>query len=410
MTRRNQPTFFEANRLDLGESIELTRDSLRFHGASHDHWAIAYSGGKDSTTVLTLVIHLIRTGQVDAPKRLTVCYADTRMENPVLAATAAQLLAILAAEGVEVRVAVAPMDKRFYPYLLGRGVPPPNNSTFRWCTRQIKVDPMVAELTALVGDVLSAGKVLMLTGVRLGESAARDGRIAVSCGKNGAECGQGWYQEALPGDLCATLAPILHWRTCLVWDWLIGPSYFGHNLPTQPVAEAYGLAEDGSLAEQDTRTGCNGCPLATVDTALDNLLRLPKWFYLEPLKELRPLYRWLREPSQRLRKPGFERSKDGTIRYTNRMGPLTFDARRTGLAEVLDIQARCNAQAPPGSPLVDTLNAEEVARINELIAANTWPNGWDGTEPRADAPFLRRWVDGSTQSELFHEYEFEEAA
>jgi hypothetical protein len=33
---------------------------------------------------------------------------------------------------------------------------------------------------------------------------------------------------------------------------------------------------------------------------------------------------------------------------------------------------------------VDILNTEEEARIRELIAANAWPDKWDGTEPRAD--------------------------
>ncbi|TEB41488.1 FAD synthetase, partial [Flavobacterium circumlabens] len=54
--------------------------------------------------------------------------------------------------------------------------------------------------------------ILMLTGVRLGESAVRDQRINTSCSKDGAECGQGWYQSGLQNDLCSTLAPILHWR------------------------------------------------------------------------------------------------------------------------------------------------------------------------------------------------------
>jgi hypothetical protein len=35
----------------------------------------------------------------------------------------------------------------------------------------------------------------MLTGVRIGESAARDQRIALSCTKDGGECGQGWFQQ-----------------------------------------------------------------------------------------------------------------------------------------------------------------------------------------------------------------------
>jgi DNA sulfur modification protein DndC len=384
-----ESTFFDSARMSLGESIDLTVQSLEAYGPSHNHWAIAYSGGKDSTTLLTVVMHLIRTGRVAGPKRLTVCYADTRMELPPLAHSAASMLGILRDEGVEVREVMAPMDKRFLVYMLGRGVPPPNNNTFRWCTRQIKVDPMKDELERLVGE--SGGKVLMLTGVRVGESAQRDQRIALSCGKNGAECGQGWYQETLPGTLCDTLAPILHWRTCLVWDWLSGlmPAELRHGYPTRLVAEAYGQNEEGGKAEEAARTGCNGCPLATVDLALDTLLKSPKWAYLAPLKELRPVFRWLREPAQRLRKPGFETSKSGKVRHTNRMGPLTLVARRVALGHVLGIQARCNEESPAGSPSVDMLNADEVDRINELIEANTWPQKWDGDEPTASNPGLR---------------------
>jgi len=99
---------------------------------------------------------------------------------------------------------MAPIEKRFLTYILGRGVPPPNNATFRWCTRQIKVDPMKAALELLYK---STGKVLMLTGVRQGESAIRDQRIIMSCSKDGAECGQGWYQQTMPESVCDTLGP-----------------------------------------------------------------------------------------------------------------------------------------------------------------------------------------------------------
>lgn len=72
---------FEAGaaRLQMTESIELTRQSLQAHGAEHDHWAIAWSGGKDSSATLTMVIWMIESGMVKRPNRLTVLYADTRM-------------------------------------------------------------------------------------------------------------------------------------------------------------------------------------------------------------------------------------------------------------------------------------------------------------------------------------------
>ncbi|KAA0579058.1 phosphoadenosine phosphosulfate reductase family protein [Azospirillum sp. B21] len=395
---RAQPTLFEDMRTTLPEAIDLTVQSLQAYGPQHEHWAIAYSGGKDSTATLTLIMHLIEIGRVSAPKSLTVCYADTRMELIPLAFAASRIMEQLRARGVDVRVAVAPMDLRMMVNMLGRGVPPPSNS-FRWCTRQIKVEPMQAVLAELLEKV--PGTILMLTGVRIGESAARDARIAVSCGKDGAECGQGWYQEVLPDAAgirgrIATLAPILHWRVCQVWDWLMfeAPAL---GWATADVADAYG----GDEAEEvNARTGCIGCPLASRDLALETVLRSPRWAYLRPLADLKPLvYRELRKPKWRLRKTGMDEA--GNIaagKNKQRMGPITLDGRRMALERVLDIQGRCNeAAARLGRPTVDLLNAEEEARIWELIAAKTWPQGWDGDEPTGDVPLDLVYRDGLVQ-------------
>ena len=60
----------------------------------------------------------------------------------------------------------------------------------------------------------------------------------------------------------------------------------------------------------------------------------------------------------------------------------------------LDIQRRAR---------VDLINAEEEARIRELIAARTFPDKWSGDEPRADT-----WLDavlpsGAVQPILFRD-------
>jgi DNA sulfur modification protein DndC len=378
-----QLTLFANARLGYDEAMAMTVDSLLAYSERHDTWCIAWSGGKDSTTLLTVVLHLIAEGLVEKPKRLIVCYADTRMELPPLAHVAKLLIDRLTAEGVEVRVVMAPMDKRYFVYMLGRGVPPPNNNTFRWCTRQIKVDPMQKEIERVVEG--EGGNVLMLTGVRQGESAIRDGRIAMSCSRDGAECGQGWYQQ-MTGRGFATLAPIIHWRVCNVWDWLkiFAPSKRYGQWPTAMLADAYG----GEEAEEiNARTGCVGCPLAQKDTALDAVIAISSWSHLAPLRELRPLYRELREPKNRLRQPGGEARKDGTLSPNqHRMGPLTIDARKYALAKVLAIQSRCNADS--SRPAVDILNTEEVARIEELIALRTFPQKWTGDEALASEPFI----------------------
>ncbi len=313
-----------AQRLQMTESIELTIQSMQAYGADHEHWAVAWSGGKDSTTTLTLLIWLIDTGRVKAPKTLTVFYADTRQELPPLAIAAHQIMDELRDRGIHVEVVCAPLDKRFMVYILGRGVPPPNNNTLRWCTRQIKIDPMQSALEQRLAAL--DGNVLMITGVRQGESAIRDKRIEMSCGTDGAECGQGWYQKVLPeakglkGRL-ATLAPLLHWRV----------------------------------------------------------------------------------PQHRLRKAGIERLKDGSIAANpQRMGPILLESRLMGLERVLAIQAECNAAADRlGRPRIDLINAEEESRIRELIAAGTWPDGWDGDEPIATTPLDKIFADGAVQPLLF---------
>lgn len=402
----DQASIFDGGqRLQMTESIELTIQSLNAYGPDHKHWGVAWSGGKDSSATLTLLAYLLDTGKVARPETLTVFYADTRMELPPLAIAAAQMMDDLRDRGIDVRVVRAPLDKRFFVYILGRGVPPPSNNTLRWCTRQIKVDPMEEALRTRVGEL--DGSILMITGVRQGESAIRDRRIEMSCGKDGAECGQGWYQQILPNarglrGRLATLAPLLHWRVCHVWEWLkhwAPEAEFG-DWPTRIIADAYG----GDEAEEiNARTGCTGCPLAQEEKALDTVLLNPRWSHLEPLKGLKPLYRELREPHHRIRKAGLERLKSGEIaKNPQRMAPLTFEARLMGLERVLCIQAECNAAArAQGRPEIDLLNAEEEARIRELIAAGTWPDRWDGDEPRADTVLPVVYQNGAVQPLLF---------
>lgn len=387
-------SLFESDRLQLREAIEQTALSLQAYAERYRHWAIAFSGGKDSSAVVTLVAHLIEAGRIPAPESLTVLYADTRMELLPLQVHALGILEELRQRDIETRVVLPALDDRFFVYMLGRGVPPPNNRTLRWCTAQIKIEPMLAALKDL--RERAGQKLLMLTGVRLGESAARDQRIALSCSRDNAECGQGWLQVTTPDAIADTLAPILHWRVCNVWAWLTAhaPSL---GFPTTAIAAAYG----GDEAEElHARTGCCGCPLASRDVALDAVCRQPQWEYLAPLKRLRPLYEELRFTRRfRLRKAGAETLKDGSLASNpQRIGPLTIEARLYGLSAVLEIQGQVNDVARSlGRPEIDLLNAEEGARIRELIAANTWPNKWTGDEPTADVLIERIHGDGTVQ-------------
>lgn len=270
-------SLFEEERLTLLNSIELSAESLRHYGSFYKHWAIAFSGGKDSAATVTLVAHLLETGRVPLPESLTILYADT-------------------------------------------------------------------------------------------------------------------------------LAPIVHWRVCHVWDWLLQAD-LELGFPTFEIARIYGQNVSEGEEPLNARTGCMGCPLVQQDAALDRLVAQPEWAYLAPLQKLRPLYWEIKRPQYRHRKHG-EVNKDGSLAAKqNRLGPLTLSARRWMLEQVLSIEAAVNEAAQSlAQPQLSLINAEELARIEELIAAKTYPEKWDGTEHRGDEWLPEILPDGSVQNLLFDSF------
>lgn len=409
------PTLFEGSRLTMTEATEKTVEALNVHLEQYEHLAVAFSGGKDSSATVTMIAHLIATGEVTQPKSLIVFYADTRLELTPLHQSAMGILQALEERGIETQIVKPEMDDRFFVYILGRGVPPPSN-TFRWCTSQLKIEPMQKALESRavalgMGEMVlderrgrevyrgfGREKILMITGVRLGESAARDERIVLSCSRDGAECGQGWLQQSARDGLNDTLAPLLHWRVCHVWDWL-NLFQSDHGFPTRMIAECYGGDE---ATEINARTGCVGCNLASRDLALETLLRKfpEQWGYLAPLHRLRGIYAEMKKPENRLRKWREQRADGSLAANQGRLGPLTFSARRRFLAEIEQVQNEINIS--PGrdittQPFVSLISFDEKARIVELIEAETWPQGWNGDEMVGDQATDKMFRDGTIQ-------------
>ncbi|MGO4170199.1 hypothetical protein [Novosphingobium sp. YAF33] len=52
------------------KGVELTLQSLRAYWSDHEHFAVAWFGGKDSTALLTVLIHLIDAGLLPQPECL----------------------------------------------------------------------------------------------------------------------------------------------------------------------------------------------------------------------------------------------------------------------------------------------------------------------------------------------------
>jgi DNA sulfur modification protein DndC len=83
-----QQELFQGSQMSQLEALQLTHMYLKDYFERYSYVAIAFSGGKDSTALVSTVIHAIESGIVRRPKSLTVIYADTRLELPPLNAIA----------------------------------------------------------------------------------------------------------------------------------------------------------------------------------------------------------------------------------------------------------------------------------------------------------------------------------
>jgi DNA sulfur modification protein DndC len=397
-SRASNVGFFQDSALTLQEAIELVISSILAYALEYRHWAIAFSGGKDSSTVLALILHLIEAGRIPRPDSLTVLYADTRMELPMLHASAQTLLEEARARGCRIITVIPPLEDRFFVRMLGKGYPPPHNG-FRWCVGLLKIKPMQAALHAIY-ELCGKEKFLTLTGMRVGESAVRDRRFLTACSKNDGECSQGWYQKTTPASISDVLAPVLHMRVCHVAD-ILGFEAPEWGFTTLPVLRAYG-ADAGDSESLAARTGCIRCPVAGHDTTLDRVIKFPEWAYLTPFSDLLRVYTRLSSSHSRLRKTG-ERKKNGDLsKRPMREGPLTMRSRLWGLAQIKAIQDEVNRVAvATGRPEVWLINQEEEEEIHRLIQANTWPDKWDGTEVEATEMVNITLSEGVVQPILF---------
>jgi 3'-phosphoadenosine 5'-phosphosulfate sulfotransferase (PAPS reductase)/FAD synthetase len=76
------PTLWDGqeHRKTLPEAIEETIAAFtRIDAWQYAIWNIGYSGGKDSTALVTLLAHLIVSGRLPRSERIVVQYADTGM-------------------------------------------------------------------------------------------------------------------------------------------------------------------------------------------------------------------------------------------------------------------------------------------------------------------------------------------
>lgn len=160
---------------------EIT-DQYMYAQDLHRPWIIGFSGGKDSTVLLTLVWIALRRirENVEIPFQLkrpvyVVCN-DTMVENPIITAYVETVLSKIESAArdqdlpVHVKKTTPKLDESFFLNVIGKGYPVPNN-TFRWCTDKLKIRPTS---TFLHEQIDEKGEAIVLLGTRYEESKSRE--------------------------------------------------------------------------------------------------------------------------------------------------------------------------------------------------------------------------------------------
>ena len=143
-------------------------------------WIIGFSGGKDSTTVLTLVWRALlsvkeQKGADALTREVYVVNNDTLVENPIITDYVLEVLDYIKRAAVDqqlpvkVKVTLPKLEDSFWISFLGKGYPVPNNQ-FRWCTERLKIKPTSQ---FILDKVDAMGEAIVLIGTRLSESATR---------------------------------------------------------------------------------------------------------------------------------------------------------------------------------------------------------------------------------------------
>lgn len=161
--------------------IDEILDQYMYADTTDRPWIIGFSGGKDSTVLLTLVWLALRKIKEEkiVPFQLrrpiyVVCN-DTMVENPIISTYVDEVLNQIEKQAREedmpifVRKTIPKLEDSFWVNVIGKGYPVPNTA-FRWCTDKMKIKPTARFITEQVDE---CGEAIILIGTRKAESATR---------------------------------------------------------------------------------------------------------------------------------------------------------------------------------------------------------------------------------------------
>ena len=169
------------NNTRIDNIIDEIIDQYTYADTSQRPWIIGFSGGKDSTVLLTLVwLALIKIRDsfpypYQLRRSIYVVCNDTMVENPIITEYVFEVLNSIEKAAKEqdlpifIKITTPKLEDSFWVNVLGKGYPVPN-TVFRFCTEKLKIKPTSQFILEQI-DVM--GEAIVLIGTRLAESANR---------------------------------------------------------------------------------------------------------------------------------------------------------------------------------------------------------------------------------------------
>ena len=145
----------------------------------HDNrpWLIGYSGGKDSTLLVSLVIETVmRLPERERTKHIFIVTSDTGVENPIVkkymhsSSNKINEFSKKINANIQADIIYPEVVQSYWSLVIGLGYPTPEPPGFRWCTERLKILPMNRYTNSIIEQ---HGEVILLLGVRKAESSTR---------------------------------------------------------------------------------------------------------------------------------------------------------------------------------------------------------------------------------------------
>lgn len=355
---------------NISNIIDELLDQYQEEDRYNRPWIIGFSGGKDSTVLLTLTwLALIKAKNagIDLKRQIYVVCNDTMVENPVIEEYVTTVLKLIqeAAKEQELPITVKQttpaIEDTFWSCVIGKGYPVPNNS-FRFCTERMKIKPTSNFIT---NQVEENGEAIILIGTRLDESQHR----AQSIKKHEIK-GHRLSKHPLNPNTY-TYAPIKNLMLEEVW-WIINvipsPWNFDNGILFKIYADASAddyecptvVTDESHRSCGQSRFGCWICTVVKEDKSMSALIKNGvEW--MKPLLDYRNRLVENRNVSE-LRYSTRRNGQAAVDETGHNQGNYTFEYRVQLLKELLEIQK--NTQKYRAS--FDLITSQELIAIQIL--------------------------------------------